>query len=239
MLGITMVTAPKALCTDSPRIVAKQISSAIRLDGKLDEPEWQEAQTIELVQQAPNPGKPTPYKTEVKVLVSGDAVYFGFICHDPNPSAIAVHTQRRDGDVTGDDTASVVLDTYGDRRTGYFFQINAAGARVDGLVSDPESASLDWDGIWDARTTRIAEGWSAEIVIPSRTLSFTRGLHEWGVNFERFVPRHGRIWLRWSLEVSTASSKERALKFRRMFGAGRRRRTALALVRGWERLAAM
>ena len=28
--------------------------------------------------------------------------------------------------------------------------------------------------------------------------SFTRGLDNWGINFERFIPRNGRIWLRWS-----------------------------------------
>jgi len=187
-----------ALAGGTPSVRTTHISSSINLNGKLDEPEWQQAQTIELVQQAPLPGKPTPYKTEVKILTSGDAVYFGFICHDPNPKAIAVHTERRDGDVTGDDTVSIVLDTYGDRRTGYFFQINAAGARVDGLISGPESASLDWDGIWDARTARTADGWTAEIVIPSRTLSFTPGLDRWGLNIERFIPRSGRTWLRWS-----------------------------------------
>jgi hypothetical protein len=191
------VTIP-ASASPSPSIAAKHISSSINLDGKLEEPEWQQAQSIELIQQAPNPGKPTPYRTELKVLVSADAIYFGFICHDPNPKAIAVHTQRRDGDMIGDDTVSIVVDTYGDRRTGYFFQINAAGTRVDGLISGPESASLDWDGIWDTRTVRTSDGWSAEIVIPSRTLSFTRGLDSWGVNFERFIPRAGRTWLRWS-----------------------------------------
>jgi hypothetical protein len=195
---VALLVGVSAFGASPPSIAARHISSSINLDGKLDEPEWQQAQFIELVQQAPHPGQPTPFKTEVKVLASKDAVYFGFICHDPNPRAIAVHTQRRDGDVTGDDTVSIVLDTYGDRRTGYFFQINAAGARVDGLISDPQSASLDWDGIWDAKTARTADGWSAEIVIPTRTLSFTRGLDNWGINFERFVPRSGRVWLRWS-----------------------------------------
>jgi hypothetical protein len=135
--------------------------------------------------------------TEVRVLVWEDSVYFGFSCHDPRPKALAIHTMRRDGDMSGDDTVSIVLDTYGDRRTGYFFQINAAGARADGLISDPERVSLDWDGIWDARTARTSDGWSAEIVIPTRTLSFTRGLQEWGLNVERFVPRE-RLTLRWS-----------------------------------------
>jgi uncharacterized protein DUF5916 len=187
-----------ALASPIPSAVAAHTSTAITLDGKLDDPAWRTAQSFTLTQQAPHPGQPTPYETEVRVLVGNDAIYFGFVCHDPRPSAIAMHTMLRDGDQSGDDTVAIVLDTYGDRRTGYYFQINAAGARVDGLIDNPESASLDWDGIWDARTARTADGWSAEIVIPSRTLSFTRGLDEWGLNVERFIPRGGRTWLRWS-----------------------------------------
>jgi len=73
---------------------------------------------MKLVQQAPKPGQPTPYETQVQVIVTSDRIYFGFTCKDPDPRRIAIHTMRRDGDVTGDDTVSIVLDTYGDRRTG-------------------------------------------------------------------------------------------------------------------------
>ncbi len=186
-----------ASAADVPSTSAARITGSITLDGKLDEPVWREAPVITLAQQSPNPGQPQPYTTEVRVLASDEALYFGFTCHDPGPQAIAIHTMRRDGDESGDDTVAIVLDTYGDRRTGYFFQINAAGARVDGLIDNPESVSLDWDGIWDARTSRTADGWSAEIVIPTRTLSFTHGLNEWGVNFQRFIPRE-QMALRWS-----------------------------------------
>jgi hypothetical protein len=194
----------RAVSEDRPSVqalVRPQVT--ISLDGKLDEPVWREAPAIHLVQQSPKPGAATPYDTEVRVIVTGDRIYFGFQCKDPDPRHVSIHTMRRDetmgrdGATKTDDTVSIILDTYGDRRTGYFFQINAAGTRTDGLISDPQSASLDWDGIWDARTARTADGWSAEIVIPSRTLSFTRGLDQWGLNFERYVPRE-RMALRWS-----------------------------------------
>jgi hypothetical protein len=166
LVVVTALTAAGA--TDGPTAPATLRPSApITLDGRLDEPVWQEAPVMRLVQQAPKPGAPTLYETEVRVIVTGDRIYFGLTCRDPDPRRIAIHTLRRDGDMAGDDTVSIVLDTYGDRRTGYFFQINAAAARVDGLVSKSESASLDWDGIWDARTARTPDGWSAEIVIPS------------------------------------------------------------------------
>jgi hypothetical protein len=152
---------------------------------------------VELVQQSPKPGAPSPYRTRVRVLVLDNKLYFGFDCTDPAPSKIAVHTMQRDGRLEGDDTVAVVMDTYGDHRTGYFFRVNAAGARVDGLIAGSEQPSLDWDGIWDARTARLPGGWSAEIVIPASTLSFTKGLGEWGANFERNIPRD-RTVMRWS-----------------------------------------
>ena len=198
--GVLLATATlaSARSEDGPVATASATSlPSITLDGRLNEPAWRDAPVMKLVQQAPKPGQPTPYETEVRAIVTSDRIYFGFTCKDPDPRRIAIHTMRRDGDMTGDDTVSIVLDTYGDHRTGYFFQINAAGARVDGLISRSESVSLDWDGIWDARTARTPKGWSAEIVIPSRTLSFTPGLKEWGLNLERFIPRE-RQWLRWS-----------------------------------------
>src|SRR5258706_8969281 len=177
--------------------------ASITIDGRLDEPIWREAQPLALTQQSPKPGAATRYETSVRIIVANDRIYFGFECKDPHPKSVAIHSMRRDetmgrdGATLTDDTVSIVLDTYGDRRTGYFFQINAGGTRTDGLISDPQSASLDWDGIWDARTARSADGWSAEVVIPSRTLNFAGGMDAWGLNVERYVPRE-RLTLRWS-----------------------------------------
>jgi hypothetical protein len=197
LAGIVIALASSLSFADGPSVAASPMSGAISLDGKLDEAAWRNAPVLRLVQQSPRPGAPTQFDTEVRVIVAEDRLYFGFICHDPEPQRIAVHGMQRDGNLSGDDTVSLVLDTYGDRRTGYFFQINAAGARNDGLISNAQDVSLDWDGVWDARTQRTSDGWSAEIVIPSRTLSFTHHLSSWGLNVERFVPRE-RLTLRWS-----------------------------------------
>ena len=196
---LTILTSLRLEASDAASVQVVSSTASITLDGRLDEPVWREAPVIKLVQQSPRPGEPTPFETQIHVIVTRDHIYFGVSCKDPNPRRIAVHTLQRDqntDDSQGDDTISIVLDPYGDHRTGYLFRINAAGARTDGLVSDPESASLDWDGIWDARTARTPDGWSAEIVIPSRTLSFARSVDQWGLNIERFIPRT-RLTLRW------------------------------------------
>ena len=47
----------------------------------------------------------------------------------------------------------------------------------------------DWDAIWDVRTRRTAEGWSAEFAIPFKSLSFPSHGTVWGFNITRHVYR--------------------------------------------------
>jgi len=150
---------------------------------------------VTLTQQNPHPGDATPYATTLQVRADDRALVFLFDCIDPDPSRIAVHTMQRDDDMSGDDSVAIVLDTFGDGRTAYFFRVNAAGARADGLIAD-RNVSLDWDGIWSARTERTSRGWTARIEIPASTLRFQTGA-PWRINAERFVARD-RQTLRWS-----------------------------------------
>lgn len=77
---------------------------------------------------------------------------------------------------------AVVLDTYGDHRTRYFFRVNADGARVEGPVAGPEDAGLDSDGISAAATKRMARGGRAEIDSSEHTEPYQRP-HGVGLQF--------------------------------------------------------
>ncbi|HEV8200434.1 MAG TPA: DUF5916 domain-containing protein [Candidatus Polarisedimenticolia bacterium] len=182
----------------TPTVRVGLASAPIQLDGRLDEPDWALAGVIlELTQQSPVPGGPMPYHTTVRLLTDGSTLYVGVRAFDPQPGRIAIHTMQRDGDLNGDDTIALALDTFGDHRTGYFFQVNAAGARYDGLISDFETISPDWDGIWDAHVSIDDEGWTLEVAIPGPTLRFTPGDAPWGLNVERRVARD-RTVMRWT-----------------------------------------
>lgn len=181
-----------------PALKAGLNHQEIYLDGVLDEPAWQQAGLIKnLTQQDPLPDQPTEFSTRVRVLVDGNAITFGINCYDPEPATIAIHTMQRDGDMRGDDSVSLVLGPLNDGRRGYFFKINATGARSDGLISGPQNLSTDWDGIWDAATQQTATGWTAEIRIPAQTLRFEWGKDSWGFNVQRYIARH-QTTLRWS-----------------------------------------
>src|SRR2546422_10647482 len=181
-----------------PAVTLGRTAGPIRMDGLLDEPDWQGAGLIaDLTQQSPVPGGPTPYHTEIRLLTGDATIYIGVHCDDPDPGRISTHTMLRDADLSSDDAVGFVLDTFGDHRTGYIFLVNAAGARYDGLIATAEDVSADWDGIWDAKVGRDASGWTLEMAIPTATLRLTPGLGAWGFNVVRTVATD-RTEMRWS-----------------------------------------
>ncbi|BBB31990.1 conserved hypothetical protein [Thermotomaculum hydrothermale] len=168
----------------------------IKIDGKLNEREWENAYTVnDLTQQEPVPGGKTPYKTVVKAFCDKNNLYFAFVCYQPE-NTITIHTMLRDGNMRGDDYVALILDTFGDGKTGFMFQVNAAGTRRDGLISDPEYISTDWDGIWTAKSKIYKNKWIVEIKIPAVTLQFRKHHPFFNVEFYCFVAKD-IITFRW------------------------------------------
>jgi hypothetical protein len=132
----SLVHAQQDSGTSGPAALeASHPASSIQLDVKVDEPAWHQAGASELEQEARYPGKSTPYRRRVRDVISGNQIYFGFECTDPDPKQRAVHSKQRDGNVDGDDTVAVVLDTYGDHRTGYGSRSESRPARPRDLNS--------------------------------------------------------------------------------------------------------
>jgi hypothetical protein len=183
----------------APKARAFAINERIHMDGKLDEAAWKSATPIgSLVQILPKEGDGPSEKTEVRVLVDKEALYFGIICFDRTPNEIIATQLTRDADLTVDDNVSVVIDPFFDHRNGFFFTINPAGARADGQISNSaEFTSLDWDGIWNAHARITGQGWVAEISIPFKTLRFKPGQSVWGLNIQRVIKRYNET-NRWS-----------------------------------------
>jgi len=83
----------------SVRITAEAtyVDHAPRLDGTLDDELWQSAKVItDFRQREPNEGQPATEQTEVRILYTRHAVYFGIHCYDSVPSGIIATELRRD-----------------------------------------------------------------------------------------------------------------------------------------------
>lgn len=174
------------------QIHVRRIEDAhIKVDGKLDEPVWQTIEPISnFTQTQPNEGAPVSRRTEVRIFYDDNNIYFGFRFED-DPDRINYHFVARDVG-SGSDSADILLDTFHDRRTGYFFSITAAGAQFDGTYDESRGGQgfgtidLTWDGIWYSGVSRESWGWSAEVVIPFKSIRISHASsQEWGINIGR------------------------------------------------------
>jgi hypothetical protein len=171
---------------------AIRASSPISLDGALDEPAWSVAPVARnFIQNDPREGQPATFDTDVRVLYDDDALYFGVVAHDDEPSRLIVNDLKKDYNTDGSDGFRIILDTFHDQRNGYQFATNPAGAKWDAQMSNEgRETNANWDGIWDVATKVTETGWVAEIRIPFRTLKFDGAdTQTWGMNFERKVRR--------------------------------------------------
>jgi hypothetical protein len=176
---------------------AFRVEHSPKMDGALDDPLWQLARPItDFRQQEPREGQPATEKTEVRILYTQHAVYFGIHCFDSNPSRIIASELRRDVSQDLDDHFEILIDSNRNRRGAYVFQINPLGTQIDGLIVEEQrdNSGLDfdsgWDGVWTAEARIGADGWTGTIEIPFTTLNFTHSTDVlWGVNFKRFIRR--------------------------------------------------
>ncbi len=189
--GASAQTAPaRATTGSSPRLAAATAPPGVRLDGRLGDAAWATADSIELTQVEPHQGARASARTVVRVLATTDALVIGIRADDPDPGGIVSFARQRDATLDSEDHIKIVLDTYLDGRSGYVFAVNPDGARYDALVTNGgEQENPNWDGAWRALTARTPTGWSAEILIPARTLLFRPGLAEWGFNVQRRIQR--------------------------------------------------
>ncbi len=204
LLAATLGITPVALA-DPPRVEAVRTETPPTIDGLLDDGVWTSAGVIDqLTQIVPVEGATPTEATEVRILYDSDFIYFAIRCHDRDPDAIVATQMRRDASLGPDDRVALVIDPFFDQRNGFYFQTNPVGSRVDALVERNRSLRREWDGIWRAKCQIDDEGWTAEIAIPFKTLSFDPSTTTWGLNISRTIRRRNEE-VRWAATTQNVS----------------------------------
>jgi hypothetical protein len=173
-------------------------SEPITIDGVLDEPVWAATPTIgALVQRQPSPGTVPSEKTDVRLLHDESHLYIGVMAWDSQPDRVIGTQMARDASLTSDDRVEILLDTFRDQRSAFYFATNPAGSLVDGLTFANGELNTEWDAIWHVRTQSTDQGWVAEFAIPFKSLRFPAERSVWGFNLSRTVYRKLED-IRWS-----------------------------------------
>jgi hypothetical protein len=178
-----------------PSLTAVQAATRIRLDGVLDDEAWQSVPATGFLQAEPREGQAASERTEVWVAFDEDRLYVAAHLYDSEPDRLVINDIRKDFDDFSQDAFSVILDTFHDRRNGYVFMTNPAGARGDRQVaSEGREINASWDAIWRVETLRVADGWTVEMEIPFRALrSGPNTAGTWGINFSRSIRRKNEV----------------------------------------------
>ena len=175
-----------------PTVAAVRVTKAPEIDGHLIDEAWSYAKPAgEFLQKEPKQNIPHSQRTEFRVLYNNDTLFVGVWCFDTEARNIIAHTMERDVMMRYEDMVNITLDTFQDRRNGYIFTVNPNGARSDATVSNNTSRNSEWDGAWRAKSKKHAWGWSIEVAIPFKSLSFDEKNDSWGINIYRNIGRFG------------------------------------------------
>ena len=175
-------------------VSATPAGSPVVVDGSLDDAIWSQALPVgSFVQAEPDEGRPASRPTTVRIAFDGAYLYVGAYCYD-DPEALVVTEIRKDFGRESQDGFEVILDTFGDRRNGYLFATNPAGARADEQVTNEgRDINASWDAPWTVRTRRVPDGWTVEMAIPLRSLRAREDGGAWGINFSRRIRRNNEV----------------------------------------------
>ena len=167
------------------QIHAKKLSSAIKLDGIVDEADWKKAELANnFYQVLPYDTSHSIAKSEVRMAYDDKAFYLAVVFHDTVPGTRPVESLRKDFIFTNNDNFLVFIDPFNDQMTGYSFGVNAAGAPWDGAMGGG-AVNLIWDCKWESKTKSYPDKWIAEMRIPFKSIRYNENVDHWNIQFSR------------------------------------------------------
>ena len=151
---------------------AVRLTQPIAVDGVLDEAVWRQGVRVSrFTQRDPIEGAQPSESTVVYIAYDDAALYVAARLYDAHPDSIVARLGRRDAQLDSD-RFTVFIDPYHDRRSGFYFGVNAAGTLYDGTLYNDDWDDASWDGVWEGRARVDSLGWTVELRIPDSQLRF-------------------------------------------------------------------
>jgi len=156
-----------------------RVESPPKIDGLIEESCWNNIQPVSgFFQFDPINGAKASEETLVWTVYDQNNIYFAFLMKDSRPERIWAELTPRNA-YENNDSITVILDTYNDKRTSIKFTVNPKGVQKNSVET-----------IWKSSAVIRSDGWSAEMAIPFKSLRFSVEENQvWGINFERYIHR--------------------------------------------------
>ena len=153
---------------DGSMIVVTRVRKPFNLqvDGHIDDEVWSQLPTHgEFLISDPDTLEPAPLDTSIRLFYTDDGLYIA-VDMEQDPTTLITRLSAKDQGYLTRDYISVMLDTSGQGRYGFFFQLSLGDSRSDGTIQPEREFSMSWDGPWLGGTATTETGWSAEFFIP-------------------------------------------------------------------------
>ena len=159
---------------ESPYFVPRIDDGSIVLDGRMDEPAWQDIEPLMTTTHVPTFGAPPSERTEFRLAYDARYLYFSCQAYDSDPDGIRMYSFQRDERSFRSDFCSLYLDTLNDEENALQFKTSPAGNRTDSHRSNDGEGSnnASWDAFWDVAVFRDERGWYTEMRIPFSSVLF-------------------------------------------------------------------
>lgn len=184
-----LVVCPFFLVAQDVRMMKIQKAvGQIKLDGKLDEEDWRNADVVRDFQQTfPYDTSLAETKTEVRLTYDDKNLYVSAICYDTLDGQYIIESLKRDFSFPVSDAFGVFIDPFDDGANGFSFAVNPLGVQREGLVQNGGSFGVTtaWDNLWFSEVRKEDGKWVTEMRIPFKTIRYKDDLTEWGINFAR------------------------------------------------------
>jgi hypothetical protein len=150
-----------------------------RIDGLIDDDCWKNMEPLSaFFQFDPVNGVKASEETLVWMVYDQKNIYFAFLMRDSQANKIWAELTPRNT-YENNDSITVILDTYNDKRTSIRFTVNPKGIQKNSVET-----------IWKSGAVVRDDGWTVEMAIPFKSLRFSPQEDQvWGINFERYIHR--------------------------------------------------
>ncbi len=181
---------------NAPVVTATKVIGKIKIDGKLDEPEWQNATPIHnFFRTEPRQGGDYLHDTEVRLLYDEKYLYVSSFCEDSmGRKGIRVQDLRRDFNSFENDVFTIQLDPQNLKQYCVSFQTTPYGNQRDLQNFNDNNSDDNWNALWSVRTQRTDSGYYTEFAIPFKSIRYEEvedGENPtWGITFSRLARRN-------------------------------------------------
>jgi hypothetical protein len=180
-----------------PALVCRKAEQKPFLDGKFDDPCWQDLPPVVLQnavqdnarKEQPKHDTVKEYPTEVRLAYDQEYLYLAVRCKHPVGKQVApVQARPRDADLRAFDRVSLLLDLDRDYSTYFRLEIDQRGCVCEDCWGD-----RSWNPKWFVAIHSAEDCWQVEAAIPLQELTSHRVAENtaWACNVVRTLPGRG------------------------------------------------